>query len=374
MGWWLIRGRDVADLSGVVLVAAGLAALMAAVAYPRHRFLLAIASVLLSLAALEFFAWAWEIALAPPKKQYTYSGDRTDGWLAAHALVGYSFVGPARLQASAYLGSEIIYENVLYSFDSMSRRPCRPAPDAPRHALFFGGSFTFGEGLTNQQTLACQFQTASQGEFASFNYAMMGWGPAQTYNQLNVDELFNDIFQRRGIAVYGLVDDHINRAIWRPEISAVYTDYPFFRVADDGVIEGPLRAVDRPHLRLATDLYGFLDGFSPLFRVAISPSWFRIESKQRATRLTAHALGRSRIRYRERFDGEFFVLLWPRSRLEPDLEHLLIDELTRLGVPVIQVPPLPGDETNATLHPLDGHPSARETAWVAESLLRVIRE
>jgi hypothetical protein len=43
--------------------------------------------------------------------------------------------------------------------------------------------------------------------------------------------------------------------------------------------------------------------------------------------------------------------------------------LTNQGVIVVKVPRLPGDPSEAQLHPLDGHPSSKEVRWVAQCLL-----
>jgi len=75
-----------------------------------------------------------------------------------------------------------------------------------------------------------------------------------------------------------------------------------------------------------------------------------------------------RQRYQASFDGEFIVLLWPRSRLDPELEELFVQELTNQGVIVVKVPRLPGDPSEAQLHALDGHPSSKEVTWVARYL------
>jgi hypothetical protein len=80
-------------------------------------------------------------------------------------------------------------------------------------------------------------------------------------------------------------------------------------------------------------------------------------------------LAGARDRYRERFDGEFFVLIWPRSRLDAALEEQLVRELERRAVPTVRVPAMTGREAEAYLHPLDSHPNAAETEWIARSLL-----
>jgi hypothetical protein len=370
--WLASRGLDTSNLSAAADIWFGTIAGLAAFRFRRLRFLVAISSTLLFLGALEVAAHFNESMIAPPPKVYSYTGEPPLDWMAEHGLVGYAFKGPARLWASATKGDEILFDSVFYSIDPLSRRRCSPISEPPQHALFFGGSFAFGEGLSNAQMIACQFQTESGNEYQGYNYGMMGWGASQTFNQLGVDELFEDIQQRSGIAIFSFIGDHIYRTTWNIGTAAEFPEYPFFQLSESGDLVGPLKARDRRSLRSATAVFKFLRGYSPMFRILVDPSMLRIESDEEAVMITARVLEAARHRYRNRFDGEFFVLLWPRSRLEPELEELFVHELTGLGVPVIRVPKLPGKPTDAFLHPKDHHPSSKEVTWVARSLLSEI--
>jgi len=367
------RGSDTTNLSAAADIWFGTIAGLAAFRFRRLRFLVVISSTLLFLGALEVAAYFNESVIAPPPKVYSYTGEPALGWMAEHPLVGYAFMGPARLWASATKGDEILFDSAFYSIDPLSRRTCNPISEPPQHALFFGGSFAFGEGLSNAQMIACQFQTESGNEYQGYNYGMMGWGASQTFNQLGVDELFSDIRQRSGIAVFCFIDDHIYRTTWNIGTAAGYPEYPFFRLSDSGDLIGPFKARDQPNLQIAANTFGFMRGYSPMFRTMAKPSMFRIESDEDAVKTTARVLGAARLRYRNRFAGEFVVLLWPRSRLDPVLEERFVQELTALGVPVIRVPKLPGNPMDAQLHAEDGHPSSREVTWIARALLDEVR-
>jgi hypothetical protein len=366
--WLITRGPQVSNLSPAVSLWLGIVSGLVAFHFRKLQVLIAISSTFVLLGMLEFGAWILDARCAPDSKVYSYSGDPPVGFIAEHPAVGYAFRGPARLWVTATIGDEVIYDSVRYSIDTFSRRTCEPTVESPRHALFFGGSFAFGEGLTNQQTISCQFQAVSGNQYQSYNYAMMGWGPSQTYNQLGFDDLFEDIQQRSGIAVYSFIGEHIRRTTWNISNAAEYPEYPFFALSKNGDLEGPFKTRDRRRLRVATQSFRFLHDYSPLFRTVVNPSLIRAESDEEAVLTTARVLAAARRRYQNRFDGEFIVLLWPRSRLLRDLENLLIKELSTLGVPVVQVPPLPGPAQHAYLHPKDSHPNAEETAWIAKSL------
>jgi hypothetical protein len=366
--WLGIRGTDFRNLSPAVTLWIGCLAAVSFFATNRRKTLLSISSLFLCLGVVETGMLAYQEILKAPAKKYSYQANVASGWIAEHGSVGYAFRGPVELMASATVGDEVLYREVPYQIDAFSRRPCAFTPHPTRHALFFGGSFAFGEGLSNDQTLGCQFQEVSGGEYRSTTYAMMGWGAAQTFVQLGEDSLFTDIENPSGVAVYSFLGDHIYRTTWKIETASDFPEYPFFSLHRDGSLDGPFNVSDKRKLSVVRDLYTFLRNFSPTFRALVKPAWFQIMPRADAVITTARVLGAARRLYQKRFDGEFVVLLWPRSRLEPELEELFVDELKRQGVIVVEVPELPGDPSDAQLHPLDSHPSSQEVAWVARCL------
>ena len=366
--WIGLRGADLRNLSPALALWIGALAAVGLIVGKRRKFLLTIASLFLLLGIVETTTLAYEEFVKAPAKKYSYEANVAPGWMADHRLVGYAFRGPVELLATATIGKDVIYERVPYKIDGHSRRVCAATQHPTRHALFFGGSFAFGEGLSNDQTLGCQFQKISGGEYESTTYGMMGWGAAQAFIELSVDSLFADIKEPSGIAVFAFIDDHIYRTTWKIDTASDFLEYPFFASAENGALEGPFKASDKWWLGLERDFFSFLKDVSPTFRTLVKPSWFQITSDAQAVITTARVLGAARKLYRARFDGEFIVLLWPRSRLDPILENLFADELANLDVPVFRVPVLPGDPERAQLHPMDGHPSSEETAWVARAL------
>ncbi len=338
------------------------------VATKGRKILLTISSLFLFLGAIETGMLAYQEFVKPPAKKYSYESNVASAWILEHESVGYAFRGPVELLASATYGNEVLYENVSYRIDGYSRRPCGVTSHPTRHALFFGGSFAFGEGLSNDQTLGCQLQEISGGEYQSTTYAMMGWGASQAFVQLGIDALFSDIEEPSGIAVFSFLDEHIYRTTWKIDTASEFPDYPFFSLAHDGSLVGPFKASDEGKLGLVRDLYALFRKLSPTFRTLVNPVWFQMTSDAQAVITTARVLGAARRLYKVRFDGEFIVLLWPRSKLEPELEELFVEELKRQDVVVVKVPQLPGDPSAAQLHPLDGHPSSKEVTWVAQCL------
>ncbi len=103
--------------------------------------------------------------------------------------------------------------DLKYSFDQYSRRITPPAsPSSPsRFALFFGGSFTFGEGIEAGETLPYYF-SRQDSQYAAYNYGYSGYGPNQMLSQLRFKNIPAQIFQQEGIAVFTYINDHVKRA------------------------------------------------------------------------------------------------------------------------------------------------------------------
>ena len=109
---------------------------------------------------------------------------------------------------------------VCYSTDSLSRRIPDDAFEysmththSGKHALFFGCSFTFGEGLMYSSTFPYLFESLNP-DYKSYNYGVSGFGPHQIAllldNQINTinEETIPEV---KGFALYTYIDNHLNR-------------------------------------------------------------------------------------------------------------------------------------------------------------------
>ena len=127
------------------------------------------------------------------------------------------------------LDGKLIY-SVNYSTDEFSRRvtPLNNKPGADRFLIFFGCSFTFGEGLQDNQTLP--YHTGILAPcYIPYNYGYSGYGPQQMLLRLQDPDFVKQIKQDRGIMIYGPA--HVARAIGTYYASTNWArDFPFFYV------------------------------------------------------------------------------------------------------------------------------------------------
>lgn len=98
------------------------------------------------------------------------------------------------------------------AIDGHSRRmaPCGGEPPNGSFALFFGCSFTFGDGLTDEQTLPARFCAQLPG-VESRNYAFGGYGVQQMFCHLIRPEIAGEVNAAAGLAFYVYIDHHLER-------------------------------------------------------------------------------------------------------------------------------------------------------------------
>jgi len=139
-----------------------------------------------------------------------------------------------RTTAAMRVGSEPSYD-VVYTFDEVGLRVSPPEPQPGPDTdcvLFFGGSFTFGEGVEDEQTMPYRVGVRSGGRYRVRNFGFSGYGPHQMLAAIQsglVDRAATGCHPR--YAIYQAVYHHVLRAagIWSWDRHG-----PRFVVGDDG--------------------------------------------------------------------------------------------------------------------------------------------
>lgn len=133
--------------------------------------------------------------------------------------LGYRYrqgLKPLKAKLRGQASGRTIYD-VIYAFDEQGNRASsQPAvPSSRGQAVFLGGSFMFGEGLDNDQTLPSQFSLVSGRSV--INAGMHGYGSHQAYRLLEDQVIYQDRIgdQAVDLVVYRMIGDHANRASGR---------------------------------------------------------------------------------------------------------------------------------------------------------------
>ncbi len=83
------------------------------------------------------------------------------------------------------LDDETIYD-VTYTVDDEGHRVTPKNPDAKIAVLLFGGSFTFGQGIEDNETFAHKLAEQLGSNYQVINYGVPGYGPHQMLAEIEV--------------------------------------------------------------------------------------------------------------------------------------------------------------------------------------------
>jgi hypothetical protein len=133
-----------------------------------------LAAIVLTCGGAEEYFWL----SGPSDRQMEYS----EGFFARDELLGY---GPSRGRAVSHVtrvGNRQLY-HVTYTIDDYGLRVAGPPDESPGKAdsclVFFGDSFTFGEGVPDEATMPYRVGRKVRGNFRTVNFGFLGYGPHQ---------------------------------------------------------------------------------------------------------------------------------------------------------------------------------------------------
>jgi len=155
----------------------------------------------------------------------------------AHPRLGYRARPGSSLKETLTRGGMEIYSCTCHIDQNANRiTPVDNAGARKCTALFLGGSFTFGTGVEDNETLAAQF-AANAPAYHPVNAGMSGYGLQQVWLQLTDDRFLDKLPFDKGIAVYTFIDHHVDRLIGTPAVLNDW-DYPLpWLVEKDGHVE-----------------------------------------------------------------------------------------------------------------------------------------
>ncbi len=231
------------------------------------------------------------------------------------------------------------------------------------HLLLLGGSYSFGEGLEDNETLDHYFSEALP-EYRTYNYGIFGYGPNNILAMFRKRNISAEVKQSKGIALYFFIEDHINRVKGRESWSG---SSPYFTLDKAGMPKssGSFDS-EKPLSSLARKVFYYLRFRLYLLRVLnLYPD--RITDADLS--LTVAIIREIDNEYQKQFDGDFVVVMHPVSSQRYYVKIMRM--LKEQGVTVIS-PDYMAEEDD--IIPMDGHPSgdfnSRFGPSVIESLTR----
>ena len=131
-----------------------------------------------------------------------------------HPVLGWAPEPGRRYQAKKTRGEEVLYD-VYYTIDENGFRLTPPPKqeDAPA-ILFTGCSFTFGEGLNDEESYPYKVSQRLDGQYKICNLAYSGYGAQQTLANIREGLYKKALGKSKPLAVVHLsIPDHPNRAV-----------------------------------------------------------------------------------------------------------------------------------------------------------------
>jgi hypothetical protein len=295
------------------------------------------------------------------RRDVQFTGEHAQAFFQRDDWLGYTLVPDTRVVASRKEEDEVLYE-VVYSIDEYRRRvtPIEYLEPDPHFILFFGGSYTFGEGVNDNETMPYYVSQLAP-KYKSYNYGVGGYGPQHMLAKLQSEGITTEIDESRGILVYTFIGEHIGRAIGSMGIHNQRGDVmPYYFINADGeLIRRGNFVSGRPLVAL---LYSIAGKSQTLKYFHID---FPLSTRTQDLETTARIFEESRNVYREKFDSdEFYILIYPglgAPELIPYLETAGINYLDYSDLPYIH---------NDDFWLGEGHPSAKAHKIVAEKLVQ----
>ena len=306
--------------------------------------------------------------------------------------LGYRYrtgLKPLRSRLVGQDSGRVIYD-VVYSFDPQGNRVSTPSPATEEKpaALFLGGSFMFGEGLNDQDTLPSQFAQVSG--LPAINAGMHGYGSHQAYRLLDDDTLYRQRTNQQPVqlVVYRVIGNHAIRASGRYPWDRFG---PCYQVVSSGDLEyqGSFQACGRRwglH-NAASNILQTLENSREPFTRDLAETWERALTTERDHRRHL-ALIAGMHKKAGQLGAAFVVVnetLSPAKTPDPsgryacsvDPSAVAVGQALRLmGIRVLdthQVLSLKQCTNGSWIIPGDGHPSAAANRQLARALAELQR-
>ena len=319
--------------------------------------------VLLLLAAGEL--WYAVLEIRHDRHQARYRGEslyETD----PDPLLGYRLRTSSVREAARFFDETEIYR-VTYTTGPDGWRIAGP-PDAARKdqrsIVFFGGSFTYGEGLDDHETLPWLTAVQLDNRYRAHNLGVHGYGPQHMLAQIEGGILEELEGGPPAHAVYSSIRDHVVRATGERDYLRTS---PLYVLQPDHSLVRSAGELDAASRGLSTWL-----GRWRMLRNLRAQPW-AMPAETIATYVAI--VERSSALLRERYpDCSFHVVFWdsPGS----SLSEAMIEGLRAAGLRVHPVTEIlegyPGNSAYA-LSPHDGHPSATANYRIAAYIAGQIR-
>ncbi|MES2528065.1 MAG: hypothetical protein V4598_13305 [Bdellovibrionota bacterium] len=274
------------------------------------------------------------------------------------------YLGPWRLnpnldenfQVLGTKSSRVKYK-VHYSTDEYGNRKGHVVPDSKEGVLFLGCSFTFGQGVNDEETFPFQF--GKRTGLNTYNLGVPGSSPSTILKSLEEEKVnFPDKLKKEvTTVVLTIIPDHLQRVVGTSSFFGTsesnYTYYPYYYLEKGNLVSVPSFAeggLDKNLTRLLS--YSNLMTVSGAEYPVMGDEHYELFSRL-VQKIQSHLRSKLNVK-------EFIVAIFPTGRSYSQLQKmkttLIRDGMKVLDYSFIQAPFLMGDSYYLAY---DGHPSPK---------------
>ncbi len=157
-----------------------------------------------------FEVYFWTSQLFNDKEHF--EGPYNQGYSVNNDFLGYAPTKDKAFTAIKYYEEKQLY-NVTYTIDDDGLRISPPFnKENGKCVLFFGGSFTFGEGLNDNEAMPYLVGIKSNGKYRIYNFGYHGYGPHQMLSAIEHNLVNNIIDCEPEYVIYWAIVYHADRS------------------------------------------------------------------------------------------------------------------------------------------------------------------
>lgn len=265
---------------------------------------------------------------------------------------------------------EILYD-VSYKRIGGQRHTPNSNSESNHTALFFGCSFTFGEGLSDYATIPYEFNVLTQEYYRVLNFGFHGYGPHHMLANIQ-NRVVTDLTDPTGerIGIYTFIPDHVKRAAGKTPWGRSGPKY--------GLVDGELKYLGNfnyqsPEYRGASNTMRRI--MTALMKSRMFFKLFISGDTTKADIDTTVAIISESRKLLADTGTPFYMIIWDFNHIgygfstAEDFEYF-ISELRNEEIPLI----LLSDVIDAdklqdyVIHPLDTHPNGQANQKIARAL------
>ena len=163
--------------------------------------------IILALTVFEGYRWQ--------KSMSSIRSTQTKGSVSRHEVLGYAPNQDTEISHEKYHEEDEIYK-VIYKIDNNGMRisPSVDETNLKGCVIFFGGSYTFGEGVNDDEAMPYQVGIKSEGKYRIYNFGFRGYGSHQMLASLQ-NKLVEGVVacdDKKVIAIFQTIPSHISRS------------------------------------------------------------------------------------------------------------------------------------------------------------------